>query len=178
MIFAFFGYPGAGKSTLVERFARLHGMLGIDTDRFMTDDERAAVVEGRYTQAMRLANIERYVAYLQETVPAGDHAALADGLPNNEARRFLTARCSPHAVVLVHVQAEPELWAGRLAAREHNPVAVGIEEAQTYIAAAWESVAPGLEHVVVENGAEEPALNRRLEEIFAAAIATAANRAG
>jgi predicted kinase len=174
VIFAFFGYPGAGKSTLVERFARLHGIPGIDTDRFMSDLERAAVLEARYTQAMRLANIDRYCAYLCATVPAGGHAALADGLPNNEARRYLAARFSPSRVLLVHVNADPQVWAGRLAAREHNPVAVGVAEAKAYIAASWEPIDPGLEHVVVDNGADEAVLKRRLEQIFALATAKAA----
>jgi len=128
VIFAFFGHPGAGKTTLTLRFAGLHGIPGIDTDRFMTTAERAAVPVGRYTQAMRLDNIRRYCEHLHATVPPGGHAALADGLPNEEARRFLLAQFPPGEAVLVLVHTERSLWERWLAARAGNPVAVGLAE--------------------------------------------------
>jgi gluconate kinase len=166
LLFAFFGYPGAGKTTLVRRFAEMHGMPGIDTDRFMTPADRAAVVEGRYTQEMRLANIARYCAYLRSALPPTEHAALADGLPNNAARRFLREQFPPETVQFVLVQTEPGLWRRRLAERSGNLVPVGVADALAYIHANWEPVATDLNCSVVDNVEDGTNVALRLEEIF------------
>ena len=169
MIVAFFGYPGAGKSTLVARFALLTGAVGIDTDRFMTDDERAAVVEGRYTAEMRHANIRRYCAHLRETVRPGGHAALADGLPTNAARRLLLAELGAERVRLVLVRTEPALWAGRLAARAENPVAVGVAEAAAYVREHWEPIDPALPCETIDNVENLAVVDAALVALFARA---------
>jgi predicted kinase len=168
VIYAFFGHPGAGKTTLVERFARLNSVVGIDTDHFMRPLERNAVLSGSYTQAMRLANISRYCAHLRQTLPVGAGAALADGLPNDEARRFLLEQFPPGTVQLVLVVVQRGLWERRLAARRDNLVAVGVADAEAYVSATWEAVDPTLPHVVVENGDDRDALDYRLRELFEA----------
>jgi len=166
MVFLFFGFPGAGKSTLVETLGRQHGVAAIDTDHFMTEPERAAVLSGRYTQAMRLANIRRYCAHVHENPACRPHVALADGLPNNAARRYALDRFSSGGAVLVLVRTEPSLWQARLHARTGNVVDVGVTAADAYVRANWEPVADSLPHDVVDNGEDAAAVASRLDEIF------------
>jgi hypothetical protein len=137
----------------------------------MTDEERAAVVRGRYTRAMRLANIERYCRYLREAVPPGRHVALADGLPANDARRFLLAQFPPGEIRLVLVTADPGLWEERLRARSTNVVDVGYEGALQYVREHWEPLDPDLPHAVVENGPDPALLESRLCAIYTSALA-------
>ena len=162
MVFLFFGHPGAGKTTLVRRFGELHGVPAIDTDNFMTAEEIAAVHEGRYTQAMRLANIDRYCAHVSADPAYRPHVALADGLPNNAARRFALAQFPPGEARLVLAQTERALWERRIAARAGNVVEVGVREADAYIAAHWEPLDPALPHAVIENGADAADVDAQL----------------
>jgi predicted kinase len=164
MIFMFFGHPGAGKTTLARRFAELHGCVDVDTDHFMTAEERQAVRDGAYTQAMRLANIERYCAAVRRDYPGVD-VALADGLPNDAARRFLLAQFPPGEVALVLVQTERDLWECRLAARSDNPVAVTITEADAYIQSAWEPVDAAIPHAVIDNLDDAAAVEAQLHAL-------------
>ena len=166
MIVMFFGYPGAGKTTLVQRFGRLFGVIAIDTDQYMTPAERHAAASGAYTQAMRLANIGRYCTAVRQEY-AGRSVALADGLPNNEARRFLLAQFAPGEVTLVLVQSEPALWEARLRARKENAVSIDVDAARDYIAANWEPVAPSIPYSVLENG-PDAASSRRSYALSAA----------
>lgn len=166
MLFMFFGHPGAGKSTLAERFGLLHAIRSIDTDHLMTDEERNAVLEGRYTQSMRLANIRRYCDHVRPAVDAGEDIALADGLPNAEARAFLRDRFPPGVVVFVLVTAPPKLWKQRLAARQGSPVPIGVEGAEAYIAEHWQPVDPAFAHETVVNGDNLSAIDDRLREIY------------
>lgn len=151
MIFVFFGHPGAGKSTLTQRFGTMHNVTAIDSDLFMTAEERTAVTAGRYTQAMRLANITRYTDHVQRAPGIGPHVGLADGLPNNVARRFLIERFPAGTVVLVLVQTDRRLWEQRLAARTESPVNVTVAEALAYIRDNWEPVAANLPYELIEN---------------------------
>lgn len=160
VIFAFFGVPGAGKTTLCRRFGELTGVPAIDTDAFMTERERRAAETGRYTQEMRLANIARYAAHLRATVPPGGHAALADGLPAEEARRYLVAQFPPGEVVLVHVETPRPLWEQRLRARRENAVNLDIAAAEAYIARHWEE--PRLPHEQIVNGDDPAAVDAQL----------------
>lgn len=166
MIFMFFGHPGAGKSTLAERFGQINGVTSIDTDLFMTPDERQAVLEGRYTQEMRLANIRRYCDHVRPIVSAGGHVALADGLPNAEARAFLRDQFPPGAVVFVLVTTPHHLWQQRLSRRRDSPVPIDLEAAEAYIEANWEPVQPDFTHEEVVNGEDDGAIDARLHEIF------------
>ena len=88
IVFAFFGFPGAGKSTLCRRFGELHGIPAIDTDTFMTAEEVAAVEAGGYTQDMRLANIRRYCAHVRQLLLDAPAVArrLAAGPPARQPR--------------------------------------------------------------------------------------------
>jgi adenylate kinase family enzyme len=164
-VFAFFGHPGAGKSTLLRRFAELTGVAALDTDAFMTAQEVAAVKAGRYTQAMRLANIDRYcerVRTLLETEPA---IALADGLPNAAARRYLCDELPGATVVFLLVSAPRALWQRRLATRRANAVDIGIAEAEAYVRDHWQPIPASFEHEQVENGADATATDALLIEL-------------
>lgn len=165
MVYLFFGYPGAGKTTLARRFGELHGVPAIDTDAFMTAEEIAAVHEGRYTQAMRQANIARYCARVRADPACRPHVALADGLPNNAARRFALAQFPPGEARLALVQTDRALWEQRLTARAGNVVEIGVREADAYIAAHWEPLAPDLPHTVIENGADTAAVDAQLRAL-------------
>jgi adenylate kinase family enzyme len=162
----FFGHPGAGKTTLCHRFGEIHGVPGLDTDRFMTDEERDAVLEGRYTQAMRLANIGRYCDYVKSDEAGGSVVALADGLPNNAAREFLLQQFPADTVVLVLVHTPRPLWEERLAKRRDNLVDIDIAGAEAYIRDNWEPVAPRLPHETIENGADSAAIDVRLRDLY------------
>lgn len=166
MIFMFFGHPGAGKSTLAERFGQINGVTSIDTDLFMTPDERQAVIEGRYTQQMRLANIRRYCDHVRPIVSAGGHVALADGLPNAEARAFLHGQFPPGTVVFVLVTTPRGLWERRLRDRQGSPVPIGVEAAEAYIKANWEPMGSDFTHEEVVNGEDDAAIDARLRAIF------------
>jgi predicted kinase len=176
-VFAFFGHPGAGKSTLCRRFGELLGVPAFDTDPFMTAAEVEAIGAGRYTQEMRLANIRRYSARARELLETHACVALADGLPNDGARRFLRDSLPEARVVFVLVRAPRALWERRLEARRGSPVSIGVAEAEAYVAENWEEPSPSFEFEVVENG-DDPAavdsdmrgLNRRyVEEVGAGA---------
>lgn len=164
MIFAFFGVPGVGKTTLCRRFGELAGVPALDTDLFMTPVEREAVRSGTYTQAMRLVNIRRYAANLRDTVPPNGHAALADGLPTEDARRFLLEQFQPGSVVLVLVTAGRALWERRLGARSDNPVSIDVAGADAYVARHWQE--PSLPHERVENGEDAAAVDAALLDLF------------
>ena len=164
MIFAFFGIPGAGKSTLCRRFGEVNRLPAIDTDGFMTDDERAAAAGGWYTQAMRLANIDRYAAELRARLLATPHIAIADGLPAEEARQYLVQQFPPGKVVLVLVETPRALWEERLQARRENAVDLDIAAAEGYIAQHWQP--PLLPHERIENSADDADLVRQLHDLF------------
>jgi predicted kinase len=165
-VFAFFGYPGAGKSTLCRRFGELHGVPALDTDAFMTPEEVAAVESGRYTQAMRLANIERYAARARDLLADHGAVALADGLPNAEARDRLRALLPGAEVVFVLVQAPPGSWRRRLARRDANAVRVGTAEAEAYVRDHWQPLPPAFEHEVIENGDDPAAVDAALRALW------------
>ncbi len=171
VIFMFFGHPGAGKTTLAHRFGELHGLPALDTDVFMTADERAAAATGRYTQAMRLANIERYCAMVQTDPRYAGHVALADGLPTAAARRFLLELLPAGAVRLVLVQTPRALWEERLRRRAHNAVNISLEAAEAYVRADWQEPAPDLTYQVVENIDNTAAVDAQLHAIFERALA-------
>jgi shikimate kinase len=164
MIFAFFGVPGAGKTTLCRRFGELNGVTALDTDRFMTDEERAAAAGGWYTQAMRLANIDRYSAALRAGLAEVPHIALADGLPAEEARHYLMEQFPEGEVVLVLVETPRALWEERLQRRRENAVELDIAAADGYIAQHWQP--PLLPHERIENGPDGAAVDRELRELF------------
>ena len=165
-VFLFFGHPGAGKTTLCRRFGELHGIAALDTDRFMLSEEIAAVKRGSYTQAMRLANIERYCAHVRSDPACRPHVALADGLPNDEARRFVLAQFAPGEAVLVLVHSERTLWEQRLAARAGNVVEIGVREADTYIAEHWEEPAPDLVTETIENALDTGEVDAQLADLW------------
>jgi predicted kinase len=163
VVFAFFGIPGAGKSTLCRRFGEVCGVPAIDTDIFMTPEEVVAVQEGRYTQAMRLANIERYAAEVCRLLTDGAKAvAIADGLPNDEARAFLINRLDGGRVVFLEVETPRRLWEERLASRAGTPVDIGITEADAYVRQNWEAPSAGFKHEVIENREDLTALDSTL----------------
>lgn len=171
MFFMFFGHPGAGKTTLAHRFGELHGLPALDTDAFMTDDEREAAATGRYTQAMRLANIQRYCAGVRADAHYAGHVALADGLPTAAARRFLLDQFPSGAVRLVLVQAPRALWEERLRRRAGNAVDISLEGAESYVRANWEEPGPELPYETVENGDDPALVDAQLRAVFERAVA-------
>ncbi len=166
VVFAFFGHPGAGKSTLCSRFCELHGVPAFDTDSFMTAAEVEAIGAGRYTQERRLANIRRYAARARELLETNRCVALADGLPNDEARRFLRDSLPDARVVFVLVRAPRDLWTRRLEARRGSPVSIGVAEAEAYVAENWEEPPGSFEFEVVENGEDAPAVDSALRRLY------------
>ncbi len=175
IVFAFFGHPGAGKSTLCRRFGELHGIPATDTDLFMTPAERAAVEDGRYTQAMRLANIRRYCDHIQSLLETQPHVALADGLPNEEARRFLRDQLPDASVVFVLIRAPRALWEERLRARAGSPVTIDVAAADAYIRANWEDVPLSWPHEEVENGTDSGATDAALTALYRRHVASERN---
>jgi predicted kinase len=165
VIFAFFGVPGAGKTTLCNRFGALHGLPAIDTDAFMLPAERAAAAGGWYTQQMRLANIDRYTAHLRQTLPPDGHAALADGLPAEAARRYLLSRFPNGGLLLVLVETPRAIWESRLRERRDNPVELDTAAADAYIAQHWQP--PLLPHERIENAGDSAAVDAQLRALFA-----------
>lgn len=168
MVFVFFGHPGAGKSTLARRFGALNGLPAIDTDRFMTAKERAAVLAASYTQAMRRANVRRYCAHIRRDPACRPHVALADGLPNNAARRYLVEQFPVGSVVLVLVRTERWLWERRLAARADNPVNIDVAGAEAYVRDNWEPLDEGLPYEEITNGEDAGAIDAALTALFRA----------
>ncbi len=165
-VFLFFGHPGAGKTTLCRRFGELHGIAALDTDRFMLPEEIAAVQQGCYTQAMRLANIVRYGAHVRADPGCRPHVALADGLPNNAARRFALVQFAPGEALLVLVRTERSLWEQRLAARAGNVVEIGVREADAYVAEHWEEPALDLAVDVIENVQDTGEVDAQLADLW------------
>ncbi len=166
VVFAFFGHPGAGKSTLCSRFGELQRVPALDTDRFMTVDEVEAIGAGRYTQEMRMANIERYAARARELLETNECVALADGLPNDEARRFLRDSLPASKVVFVLVRTPRALWQRRLEARRGSPVSIGVSEAEAYVEANWEEPTGSFEFEVVENGEDAVDVDAALRRLY------------
>lgn len=165
-VFAFFGHPGAGKSTICRRFGEINMVRAIDTDEFMTAREIGAVETGRYTQAMRLANIRRYCRHVSSLLRSQPCVALADGLPNAAARELLRQQLPDATVVYVLVQTPRELWAQRLSQREANAVDVGIAAAEAYVRDHWEEAGPSFEHETVENGSDQDAVDGALAGLY------------
>jgi len=147
------------------RLGELHGVPSIDTDVFMTEKEREAVEEGRYTQAMRLANIRRYGAHVRDLLRDRSCLALADGLPNAEAREYLRSQLPGVGVVFVLVEAPRELWQGRLESRDGNTVNIGVAEADAYVREHWEAMPASFEHETVMNGEDEVAVDDALRAL-------------
>jgi adenylate kinase family enzyme len=172
VIFAFFGHPGAGKSTLCRRFGELNAVPALDTDTFMTAGEVAAILEGRYTQTMRLANIERYCARVGELLVENKAVAIADGLPNQEARRFLVERLSGARVVFVLVTSPRELWEKRLASRTGSPVGIDVAAADRYVRANWEDPPEGFRYEVIENRENPEAVDDALRRLYGRYLST------
>jgi len=177
LVFSFFGHPGAGKSTLCRRFGDMFGLPALDTDAFMTPEEIAAVESGRYTQAMRLANIERYAARTRELLAEHQAVALADGLPNAEARDRLRALLPGAEVVFVLVQAPPALWRRRLSRRGANAVRVGIAEAEAYVRGHWQPLPAAFAHEVIENGDDAAAVDAALRALWQRHVVTDVSKA-
>ena len=167
VVFAFFGWPGAGKSTLCRRFGELNHVPALDTDAFMTAPEVEAVEAGRYTREMREANIRRYAAQVGDLLTRTNRVALADGLPDEASREFLRSQLRPAKVVFVLVKSPRELWERRLRARTANAVAVGVEKAEAYVREHWQPVPPWFDHEAVENGEDPSAVDAALLDLYA-----------
>ncbi|HEY7268814.1 MAG TPA: AAA family ATPase [Dehalococcoidia bacterium] len=166
-VFAFFGVPGAGKSTLCVRFGELCGIPALDTDAFMTTEEVEAVLAGRYTQSMRLTNISRYAGEARRLLAAGARAvAIADGLPDDEARRALADALAPAQVVFVLVETPPASWRRRFGARDANTIPIGLAAAEAYIRDHWQQPGPDAFDERVENDDDADAIDARLQSIF------------
>jgi len=165
-IFVFFGHPGAGKTTLTDRFAELNGIRGIDTDQFMTPEEREAAAFGRYTQAMRHANIQRYADHIKADPACRPHVALADGLPTDASRRLVLDQFPEASIILVLVKTPGALWEERLEARKVSLVNIGVTQAEAYIRANWEPMPADIpcEHVV--NGRDPEAVDAQLRSLW------------
>jgi predicted kinase len=166
VVFAFFGYPGAGKSTLCRRFGEMHGIPALDTDVFMTSEEVEAVEGGRYTQSMRLANIQRYCERVRGLLRDHEAVVLADGLPNAGARSHLVDLLLPARVVFVLVQAPPDVWRRRLEVRADNTVRVDAAEAEAYVREHWEPLDPAFRHETVENGDDAGEVDEALRALW------------
>ena len=166
VVFAFFGHPGAGKSTLCRRFGELCDVPAIDTDALMTPAEVAAVESGRYTQTMRLANVRRYCRRARSLLRSEGCVAIADGLPNAESRRFLREQLASAEVVFVLVTVPRALWEARLAARSGNAVNIGIAAAEAYVRENWEEIEPSPAHETIENGADGEATDAALQVLY------------
>jgi hypothetical protein len=92
--------------------------------------------------------------------------ALADGLPNDGARRFLQEQFPAGSVVFVLVHTPRTLWEQRLAARDGNLVDIGVAAADAYIRDNWEPVPSWLPHELIENGTDGLATDAALRAVF------------
>lgn len=166
VVFAFCGHPGAGKSTLCRRFGELQGLPWLDTDTCMTADEIAAIQTGRYTQAMRLANIERYATRVRELLASSPAVAIADGLPNDEARAFLRSELPEAEVVFVLVETPRALWEARLARRSGSPVSIDVAAADAYVRENWHEPDAAFGHEVIANGEDIATVDEALRFLW------------
>lgn len=123
------GVSGCGKSTLARELARRLDWPFVEGDTFHGAENRAHMAGGKpLTDAMREPWIGRICDHLATERRRGRSVVLAySGLRRAQRQRF---RELGFRTLFLHLEAEPEVIAGRVAAREGHYMPVSLLDSQ------------------------------------------------
>lgn len=152
----FLGMPGAGKTVLGNRFAKMIGVPCFDGDDYQTDRDRELIEKMQFTQEHRDAQLSRII----DAVCALGRCIVTHPLPNPESRAWAHA----HDGTLVYVRAPVPLVHLRLKSEERRHHHFRPEMLRPWILRHW--VEPEHEGCfVINNTFDNTAVNERLGEL-------------